>query len=780
MRSWRRFAKNLVRSKQSAISNWQLTIRNSIQRSPYLLLLLFFLLPVQLSSDCTPGPYGFRGYSFINPNAIDKDVPSAPIFLDIRAIYAYFGGQEIAQERDNVTEWHERYCTRAQKEDIRTFIYESSINDFEQLRTEMNMKGARLSFPFSGNTFAEYLKRHDCVETVDYFIFAKLCEAHVIPGEDPWKTPKRDTAAMRQLMENGKLLFRQAKSHYIKLRYAYQIIRLAHYAKKYAEVLSLYDYLMPQIDFDPSIVEYWIEGHRAGALLALGRNIEASYIFSRVFENCPSKAESAFRSFTIKTDEEWRECEKLCQSDKERATLYALRAKISDSKALEEMRKIYELDPQNRHLEILLVHEISRLEKDMLGSNFNDEKTHNRRLGYPRARAGEYVIALQDFVQQILAEKQVARPELWHISLGYLETLAGNYYDAAKTFAEARQQVRDKTLQEQLSAFELAMRISAFTVASDSVEQEVDAIRQSEIFRKYRDFSDFISDKMAVLYEQGNSPGKAFLSNYRMNDLRANPQIAIIEDLLAICRKTGRNSLETALVTKSDGSTIEKDLLNIKATLLFSEGKLEQALNTLKEMDRVFWDNYGVFNPFIPHFKDCVNCGALPDTTNMYNRGELIERLLDLESLARGGDERAVEFYFELGVAYYNMSYFSYEWEAMDLFRSGSSMAINKLQDGDNILPHPAYPLGNREVFDCSRALYFFERARQLSTDPETAARATYWAAKCERNAWYASRARGTQRTYDFFDLLKNNYANTRFYERVVRECKTFRAYLAK
>ncbi|MBK7871567.1 MAG: hypothetical protein IPJ74_13285 [Saprospiraceae bacterium] len=737
------------------------------------------MIPIKLSSDCTPGTYGFRGYSFINPNIINANISSAPLFLDIKAIYEYFGGQQVAQERDNVTEWRDRYCNRATVDDIRSFIYDTDITDFEQLRTEMNMSDPRLSYPFTDNSFARYIKRNNCVETVDYFIYAKMCEPHAIPGEDPWKTPQRDTSDMGRLIDNGLSLFKQTESHYIKLRYAYQIIRLAHYAKKYAQVLSLYDFLMPQIDFDPSIVEYWIEGHRAGALLALGRNVEASYIYSKVFENCPSKAESAFRSFQISTDEEWKECEKLCQSDKERATLYVMRAEISDSKALEEMRKVYALDPENRHLEILLVNEIRKLEKDLLGLSFNDEKMHNRRLGYPRTRAGEYIIGLQDFVQEVLQDKQVARPALWQISLAYIETLAGNFYDAANSFEIAKSQVKDKVLRDQLAAFELVMRISSFTVANDSTERAVNQIRQSNTFIKYRDFSDFISDKMGVLYAQGNSPGKAYLSNNRFSDLKANPEIAIIDDLIALCRKTGRNSLEAALITKSDGSTLEKDLLNLKATLLFSEFRTEEALKTLKEMDRAIWDNYGVFNPFIARFKDCVNC-PLPDTANMYNRGELMERLIDLESLARGGSDQAVEFYFELGVAYYNMTYFSYEWQAMDFFRSGSSLSLTKLRAGTNVVSNNTYPLGNQEMFDCSRALFYFEKVRQLSTDPELTARATYWAAKCERNAWYVNRVRGTPRTYEYFQILRDNYANTQFYNRVVRECKTFQAYLAK
>jgi len=772
-----------VCSLRFAVRGLLLTLWRSIPQSSNLPILLLLLLPIKVSSDCTPGRYGYRGYSFLNPNLIDVRVPSAPLFVDIQAIYEYFGGQQEAQRRDNVIEWRERYCNTAEEEDIRFLIYNTEIRDLEQLRTEINMGNRRLSYPFTDNSFARYINRYECTETVDYLIYAKRCEPYVTIPENPWNVEQRDTFAMRRLAEDGLQQFKQTESHYIKLRYAYQIIRLMHYAGQYGRVLSLYDFLMPQIDFDPSIIEYWIMGHHAGALMGLGRNVQASYLYSRVFENCPSKAESASRSFNIKTDEEWRQCELLCQSDRERATLYALRANISDSKALEEMQKIYELDPDNHHLEILLMAEVRKLEKDFLGTSFNDNRQRNRRLGFPRAQAGQYLIDMQNFIRSILKEDQIERPLLWKISLGYLEALAGNYYDARRTFEEAREQLTpdDALLAEQLNVFALAMRISTFTAATDSIERMANRIRKTDLYAKYPDFQDFLKDKMTALYEEGNSPGKAFLSTYTLNDLRVNPQIDIIEDLLLICDKPNRNSLETALITKPNGSTIKKDLLNIKATLLLGQFRLEESLAVLKEMDRNEWDDYGVFNPFISRFKDCINC-ALPDTANTYNKGELMERMQALESLARGGSERAAEYYFDLGTAYYNITYFGYAWQAADLFRSGSSMRPSNFADGDNVVPHPLWELGNREVVDCTRALFFFEKARQLAneTNPELAARATYMAAKCERNAWYISRVRGTQRTYDFFDLLRENYPDTRYYGQVVRECKTFQAYLAR
>ncbi len=127
------------------------------------------------------------------------------------------------------------------------------------------------------------------------------------------------------------------------------------------------------------------------------------------------------------------------------------------------------------------------------------------------------------------------------------------------------------------------------------------------------------------------------------------------------------------------------------------------------------------------------------------------------------------------------MTYFGYSWKAADYYRSGASMQRRHLKDGDSVTPHHLYPGGNREVFDCSRAQFYFEKARILAENPELAARATFMAAKCERNEYYVKSASSdVPRTYFYFNVLKENYPNTRFYARAIRECKYFKAYASK
>ncbi|MCB0587113.1 MAG: hypothetical protein KDD06_17560, partial [Phaeodactylibacter sp.] len=556
-------------------------LRHSVLTTLFLFL-LGWLYPTPIASNCRTKP-PFSGYSFINPLIMNPELNGAPFFVDFDALERYYQRKGNPQIQGNVEEWYERFCEVPRFQDIGVLVYQSSIADLEQLESAIRSPSVPISYRLRENTFAKYLQRNKCVETVRYLIFAKQCEPYVIKN-DAWKdAPNTARQRMQELIEAGLQAFRRTKSHYIRLRYAYQIIRLAHYSQQYRHVLELYDYLMPKIDNDPSILEYWIMGHRAGALMALGERVEAAYLFSRIFENCPSKRESAYRSFSIKTDEEWKACLLRCQSDQERATLYAIRANNPRSKLLVEMRNIYSLEPNSPYLDLLLIQEMKRLEKHLLGVSFNDKRRRNEYYyNIPSKDDGQRVIELQRFVSQVLDEGLIGEVGLWRLIEGYLSFLSGNYYDARAAFQKARKVIAEKSiLDEQLRVFELAMEISSYQAISDSMENRVAYIRQIDnLYEKYEDFTDFTDDKMYKLYKQNGYDGKAFLFQHRVEELKPNPQPNILDELIAICLKPGRTRLEDQLVARGD-STFLNLLLDMKATYLMNNYQFEAALETM-------------------------------------------------------------------------------------------------------------------------------------------------------------------------------------------------------
>lgn len=713
----------------------------------------------------------------MHPLMADPSLPGAPQILGFDEVYKRFGRQNQQQADENVREWRSRYCDIPKEEDVREVIYAYSESDLWEMDNAIAYNTSAMGSFLRQNSFARYLVRHRCQETVQYLLFAKACEPYVTRSQDSWAEPDKRLRKeeMYLLIEKGKDIFMQTQSDYIRLRYAFQIIRLAHYSGQHQRTLDLFDYLMPKIDHDPSAIAFWILGHKAGALSALGRNVEAAYLYARVFLNCPGKRESAYRSFRINSDEEWTKCLLLCKDDRERATLHAMRAYVPNSKPLADMESIYQLDPQSPYLEVLLAREIKKFEKQLLGLEFNIRKAENQRYHkIPEKGIRQELIALLRFTQKVAGENRNGNPCFWTLGLGYLQLIAGDAYAAKIHFNTAKEMCSNPILLQQIEALEAVATIISFEVPTPMVEETAAEIRNDNpIFQKYPSFPDFLSDKMSWLYLKFNRPGKAFLVRSPLRDLYVNPRPDMIEDLIRLEEEGSANRFERELLRKTDNANLTNDLLNLKATYYFARGQLDSALITLKKMDRLSWDDYGNFNPFIERFRECINC-PIRDTSALLNRGALIEKILDLEYRAKADRIEGPKYFYQLGLAYYNMSYFGYAWKTLDFFRSGISLKRNRPSSDRNLVPDSRFALGNRENLDCRRALEYFELARQLTTNPELAARATFMAARCEQNLYFAG---FTPRSYQYFELLKNNYANTRFYAYIVQECRYFKAY---
>jgi hypothetical protein len=744
---------------------------------------LTLLLPVRTATGCGPQLF-FDGYSFINPDIIDQESAYSPYFFYFKDFYEHFENTKEIQSKRNLEEWKEIFCNQVPVTALEDIIYKASISDLKLLRTAVNNKKYPLSPRLSNNPFARHLKQHKCEYTIDYLIFAKECEPHVSYYDEWDGTPKRDTFRMQELIERGLKEFQKSKSNYIKLRYAYQLIRLAHYKKNYPQTLELHDFLLPKFDPVESIINYWIMGHRAGALMKTGKKVQASYLFSLIFENCPSKRESAYRSFNISSEKEWQEALLLCQDDRERATLYAIRASSESSRAAEEMEKIYELYPESPNLELLLVKEIKKLEKDFLGTAFNDKLKQNKQFyGFPRKQRGDYIISLQKFVKKCIDENKVRSIILWKLADGYLEFLAGDDYAADLTFSKIADEIKNPVLKEQLGVFRLALKINSFDEVDSEDEKEIEEIMlDNPLYKKYKDFPDFLNDRLASAYKAQGNPGKAFRVHYPISALKPAPQLEIIEDLLAVCRKENPTKFERALITKKDGTTIESDLLDMKGTLFMALGNLEAALEVFKRIPRNEWDNFQ-FNPFIERLEPCIEC-PLPDSIPYLNKPEIIQKIFELEYKTRSDFENGASYFYQLGTAYFNMSYFGHSWMVTDYFRSG----VNWTYDKDGIFPDYYSPFGNRENQDLTLAITYFEKCRTTTKDPELAAKAAFMAARCELNQFFVSNGNNYNSYKNeipkipakysrYYQVLKNNYSESTFYQEMIQECKFFAAY---
>ena len=90
-----------------------------------------------------------------------------------------------------------------------------------------------------------------------------------------------------------------------------------------------------------------------------------------------------------------------------------------------------------------------------------------------------------------------------------------------------------------------------------------------------------------------------------------------------------------------------------------------------------------------------------------------------------------------------------------------------------------------------SLALQYFNKAYELAETRELTARALFMAARCQQKQWFCNKDnqyyyRGVQdqlipvlpqQYMGFYKVLMNKYADTRFYEQAIQECKWLALY---
>ncbi len=745
---------------------------------------------------CVPGSQPFYGYTFLYPDIINKNAAYAPFLLRWDDYYAqYYFGKDIQRE-ENIKEWIERFCGQPEPADVEYVVYKSNFDELVRLRDATLDKTKKTPLPYllGGNTFAEMLAFNGCVEVIDYLMYAKKCEPYVIAQGDGWTLPERDTEAMYELINEGLGRFAQTESHFVRLRYAYQIVRMAHYARNWGYTIDLYNYLIPKVDLKkPSIVFYWTVGHLAGAYQKTGKYPEAAYRYSLLFRHCPSKRVQAYRSFLIRNDKDWEQTLRLCGSDAEKATLYVLRASGSHTRAVEDMHQIYSLDPANAQLELLLISDVQELEKIFLRTSVTDKKHGFAKTDLKRDNAAKHLLDLQQFVRQVLREKRVPESKFWQAIEGYLELLAGDRYAAGSTWKRLEKKLSrkgelDKKLSRQLEIWECLLDVMNLdTMPSGIADSMAYKVRSLNVFKQNPNFEPFLQDWLSAGYAATNHPGRAILTAYPPAALGYNPNLAVLDDLLKLANSNDPILLERTMMIDTNPNRIKAQLLEVKGAYLLSVGQPEAALATLRNIVPTEDIRLAKFSPFREKVGEKIH---RPVADSIFlNRRQIAERILDFEFRAKAGaavdDPTAAWYYYLLGLGYYNMSYFGYEWEVMDFYRDGYNQL--RLAQGP-VFPMRNSPDGNRENIDVSLALSYFERALKASKNPELAARAAFMAARCQQKQWFCDpecRYRpGSQlipvlpdKYMTYYNLLMTRYSKTTFYGLVVKECKWLEKY---
>jgi hypothetical protein len=693
----------------------------------------------------------------------------------------------------NLKEWQSFFNNIPALNDIDTIIYSAGLQDAENISRFITTNNKDyIPERYKKNTLVKYLKDNNNFEVINYLVYAKECEPHV-SNYYYWDEPQRDFVRMNELIKKGLEVYPNIKSGFIKDRYAFQVIRLAHYSKQHQLVIDLYDKLFTGTSIE-SLIGYWSLEHKGGALRSLGKAAESNLIFAHVFDKCLSRRKNCILSIKLNSDSIITETFKLCKTQNDKIIINTLTAYINTDYSLEAMNNIYKLEPRSPYLELLLEREISRVEREVLPSKDYYWDGYKSYLDENSDIQKELNNRLYNIVSGIASGKKVKNPCLWNFAAGYLATLnnnteeAKNFYKAAKIDCPKE----DTLFHKKIQIAEFITKINSLEKIDKNAEanllndlkwlynntyivklHSLDALVHvmNTLAKKYWKQGDTIKTHLCLGIKIDTPPNDYFYSSDPFSyDIQSNYYLEPIDkiyNLLLLNRDSGSLAKDKSTLTEFDKFLIDNykySIYNIEDIIVrrfIAKGLFKQALEMIDKAGDDYTETLPA-DPFVIHIRDCHDCDFKSKNHDEYTLKAFCRKMAALEKLTISDKKNSAKYLFLMGNGHYNKSFYGNCWSASSYDRN--------------------FNYGS--FLDCSKAKEYYLKAANITSDRNFAAKCLFMASKCEQNEYYNSKEPGDGlniplKFRTIFKKLKIEYSDTKYYKEIINECKYFSNYLS-
>ncbi len=775
--------------------------------------------------------------SFTNPNIVSVKNAEMYYYSPFSKFYACEGDSanqsNYALDDRNVAEWILATSKTVTEKDLHAFIYSYSYASIAELYyyIEKN-KSTTLPDSMSSNTFSTWFLQTKNLEVLGYIMYAKQCEkVSVVSNDGDWEIKPIDTIQCRKLIKNGLQLFTVAKQNDIKKRYAFQLIKIAFYANDFKQVIALYanNYLPLQ---GSSSIDERCNSFYAGALFHTEQNEKAALLFAMNFIN--SKDFANRNSYAVAYNWAVAKCDStklfaLASTKEEKKSLLLMRSlRNTELFSLATIKNVVEIDPNNDLLDMLLMREINKLEKEFVDFKYTVER------GYPiydsymfnlngkidkeefarwlsmENNAKTQLLQFTDYLESTAAKNTISNKSLWLACAGYLHMLNDKYDKAEADLKEAESAHPSEKVANQIRIFKLICTIEKEPKMSPEVEQNIvkdvewfeDLASKNRIFAKpHRDLLRTIlplkyaatkdTIKMMLCYHKFENqinysfdqdqaePNKAthFSEQYSSisGSLMDNYFSSSMLDVLKKYNTTSTSSFEKWLTRKN---VYTDDVINeLKAVKYFRKFDYASARNTLVNNANL----PVVPNLFVAHIRDYQD-GYDEDTLHYYSLLEVLDTLQSLRQISVSNFEAAYNY----ACALYSLSYHGKCHDAWTFHRDYTALEPYYFSGLD---APTAFDL---QYYYADEAYQQFQRVYASSSNKDMKQRALWMMAKCfqkryptpiendysgESEVAYANWS--THSNIHFVAFLQQ-YKGTPFYEQVYNECSYFSNFVSK
>lgn len=729
--------------------------------------------PVQATGGFDPDDF----HSFFAPEIIGRP-EEHPFFLSFHVFYpaSLHDGSTRAEvlEEANTKEWSAYLGGKVSDENLKFLLYKMQLPDLDRLIWALEGKRVSLSTRTAVlKTQLETLSdRAQVLQALYYVGFAKRCEPIATRrlSEDAWNAEKmadasaQDAVTADKLLSGGAAQLARVRDPFLQERYRFQRLRLLFYAGRHSEAEKYYAANIESFKIESSI-KYRFMDIAAGSLRRNGKESQANYLYSYVFGHYAPLKRSAYLSFRPKEDIDWKSTLELAKTDYDKSVLWQLLGISADG--LGAIEKIFALSPKSELMPLLLIREVNKAERDL--AEYRSSRQYEAQPYRPDAEVVGKKRLLT--LKRIADTKNAYKPYLWHVAVAHLYALMSDSKSAATYLALAEAAVgSDVAVAEQLRMTRLLARIHSVKSVDKAMEpylaSELSWLADSKNSRA-PDLNQYALQTLSTRYRAAGDAFRAHLLVDRPDaDLyRSN---ARIDALRAFIAKPAKSPFDEFLAKNYSRGYGPQQLSEIKAINELYAGNFKAAAALLAQAEPAARDLPLEADPFTGRIKDCLDCDMEDKNATKYTRLSFVNRLIALAGQAERPGTEGAKASLLVGNALYNMSYY------------GNGRLIYRTS-------HYNFPGRSPLTVQTQLAEKYYKRAMERFSDRELQAKACFMAAKTEQNRYFAmlnkkglphSDPRTETHSPIYFKRLQDQYANTKYYQEIIRECSYFRFYV--
>ena len=716
-------------------------------------------------------------------NLFNQEIMSDERYRPFLLIYGsrYYTNDTL--RNGNIEEW--RQYLGLSYDETKYLVFKASRSDLQNLSKGKRAVDENLSF-----ASADFMKNQK--QALLYLAYAKYLEPYmrIIPGEDTdfyWDLPEYEHNAGDLDYEKVKTVLTKSwnaeSDNELKLRYGYQLVRLAHYTRRFQEAVQLFEQYVEPLKMRTEMY-YYALAQKAGALRGMGETQRANRDFIRVFANSYDLKTMAYTSLTMGWDNEINFADFVAGAadNNERNDIFFMMGYSDFNNPVNEIEKIVVTDPNAIQAKVLMVRAINMLERRMLLSYVpwgeGDDRSRYPYLGQDDTEGRAFfnqALRVSDMQRDKASDKN-----FWNLASSYLHFLNKDFELANNCLGNVKSTDADY----------MAM-VKNLTAYIDICRQpKIDANTERYLFDNYAKMikgeenyslnmadNSFIGVVLSNRYGLQGEKAKSFLMLRHVKAIEDNPDESLLDDIQSFLNKKKKTQLEEyiAATSTTEMANTNNYLAYVKGVLRLTEGDFKTAKGLfekqtrLKMSRRLFGHNIEVY--YSGDEKDIMRDDYIADFSFIHDNMtevEVADALMQLDKIGKKekGDESAKANYL-IANFFYNVSRTGYYRQYLR-FDNNNGFSYWKYGPDANVY---------KNTLDLSSA--YLEKAKKSAEDRELKAHIVYAQAKNAQqvmedhvDTWDQQMVIPHAQLNEF-----DQYAGTSYHQAVLSNCVYYRDY---